>query len=176
MRPAVRGMAAEGRRYKGVLYAGLMIRGGEIKVLEFNARFGDPEAQPLLIRMKSDLVPVLEAAVDGRLRGQTIEWKPDPSVCVVMASAGYPGPYEKGHPITGLREAAAEPGVWVFHAGTAHKHDQVVTTGGRVLGVTALGRDIRDAIANAYRAVKKIHWEGAHYRTDIGRRALDRTS
>jgi phosphoribosylamine--glycine ligase len=176
MIPTVKGMAAEGRRYKGVLYAGLMIRGGEIKVLEFNARFGDPEAQPLLIRMKSDLVSVLEAAVDGRLRGKTIEWDPAPSVCVVMASAGYPGPYEKGHPITGLREAAAEPGVWVFHAGTNQKNDRVVTAGGRVLGVTALGGNIRDAIANAYRAVKKIHWEGVHYRTDIGRRALERSS
>ena len=176
MIPTVKGMAAEGRRYKGVLYAGLMIKAGEVRVLEFNARFGDPEAQPLLIRMESDLVPILEAAVEGRLHEKTIEWNPDPSVCVVMTSAGYPGPYEKGFPISGLREAAAEPGVFVFHAGTSRKNDQVVTAGGRVLGVTALGRDIRDAIAGAYRAVKKIHWEGAHYRTDIGRRALDRTA
>ena len=176
MIPAVKGMAAEGRRYKGVLYAGLMIKAGEVKVLEFNARFGDPEAQPLLIRMESDLVPILEAVVEGRLNGKTIEWKSGPSICVVMASAGYPGPYEKGYPITGLREAASEPGVLVFHAGTSRKNDHVVTAGGRVLGVTAFGRDIRDAIAVAYRAVKKIHWEGAHYRTDIGRRALDRTS
>jgi phosphoribosylamine--glycine ligase len=176
MIPTVKGMAAEGRRYKGVLYAGLMIRAGEIKVLEFNARFGDPEAQPLLVRMKSDLVPVLEAVVEGRLRDQTIEWRSDASVCVVMASRGYPGPYEKGYPISGLREAAAEPGVMVFHAGTSRKNDQVLTAGGRVLGVTALGPDIQHAITSAYRAVKKIHWEGALYRTDIGARALARVA
>ncbi len=174
--PAVKGMAMEGRRYKGVLYAGLMIKAGEVKVLEFNARFGDPEAQPLLLRMQSDLVPLLEAVVDGRLRGHTITWKPEVSVCVVMASGGYPGPYEKAYPIAGLREAAMEPGVVIFHAGTSRKNNQVVTAGGRVLGVTALGRDIRDAIANVYRAVKKIQWEGAHYRTDIGGRALSRSS
>ncbi len=174
--PTVKGMAAEGCRYKGVLYAGLMIKAGEARVLEFNARFGDPEAQPLLLRVKSDLVPVLEAVVEGRLRGQTIEWKPDASVCVVMTSKGYPGPYERGYPIAGLREAAAEPGVIIFHAGTSRKNHQVLTAGGRVLGVTALGPKIQDAIASAYRAVKKIHWEGAHYRTDIGARALARFS
>jgi len=174
--PTVKGMAAEGRCYKGVLYAGVMIKAGEAKVLEFNARFGDPEAQPLLLRVKSDLVPVLEAVVEGRLLGQTIEWKPDASVCVVMTSRGYPGPYERGYPIAGLREAAAEPGVIVFHAGTSRKNHQVLTAGGRVLGVTALGPKIQDAIASAYRAVKKIHWEGAHYRTDIGARALARFS
>ncbi len=174
MIPAVAGMAAEGRPYKGVLYAGLMIGAGGIKVLEFNARLGDPEAQPLLLRMRSDLVPLLEAVVDGRLRDQTIDWTPDASVCVVMASKGYPGPYDQGVPITGLTEAAAEPGVMIFHAGTSRAHDQVVTGGGRVLGITGLGPDIREAIATAYRAVKKIHWEGAHYRTDIGVRALDR--
>ncbi len=176
MIPAVRGMAAEGRRYKGVLYAGLMIKAGEIKVLEFNARFGDPEAQPLLVRMKSDLVPVLEAVVGGRLQDQMIQWKTDASVCVVMASRGYPGPYEKGYSIAGLREAAAEPGVIVFHSGTTRQDDQVFTAGGRVLGVTALGPEIQDAVAIAYRGVKKIHWEGAHYRTDIGLRALARFS
>lgn len=176
MIPTVKGMAAEGRPYKGVLYAGLMIKAGEVKVLEFNARFGDPEAQPLLLRMQSDLVPVVRAAADGLLQGQTIEWKPDASVCVVMASGGYPGPYEKAFPISGLREAAASPGVIVFHAGTSRRNDQVVTAGGRVLGVTALGRDVREAIDRAYVAVKKIHWEGAHYRTDIGRRAIARLS
>lgn len=176
MIPTVKGMAAEGRPYKGVLYAGLMIKAGEVKVLEFNARFGDPEAQPLLLRMQSDLVPVVRAAADGRLQGQTIEWKPDASVCVVMASGGYPGPYEKAFPISGLREAATSPGVTVFHAGTSRRNGQVVTAGGRVLGVTALGRDVREAIDRAYVAVKKIHWEGAHYRTDIGRRAIARLS
>jgi phosphoribosylamine--glycine ligase len=176
MIPAVRGMAAEGRRYKGVLYAGLMIKAGEARVLEFNARFGDPEAQPLVVRMASDLVPVLEAVVEERLRGQALQWKPDASVCVVMASGGYPGPYERGYPIAGLREAAAVPGVVVFHAGTARRNDQIVTAGGRVLGVTATGRDVGEAIARAYEAVEKIHWEGVHYRTDIGRRALSRSA
>ena len=176
MIPAVMGMATEGRPYKGVLYAGLMISAGEIKVLEFNARLGDPEAQPLLVRMKSDLVPLLEAVVDGRLRDQTIDWKPDASVCVVMASKGYPGPYDQGALVVGLDDAAAEPGAMIFHAGTSRMDDQVFTSGGRVLGVTGLGRNVRGAIAAAYRAVKKIHWEGAHYRTDIGIRALGRVS
>lgn len=176
MIPTVRGMAAEGRPYKGVLYAGLMIRAGEVKVLEFNARFGDPEAQPLLLRMKSDLLPLLESVVDGRLRDHTIDWRSDASVCVVMASKGYPGSYDQGTPITGLKEAAAEPGVMIFHAGTSRVDDQFFTGGGRVLGVTGLGRDIHGAIAATYRAVKKIHWDGAHYRTDIGIRALDRVS
>lgn len=172
MIPAITGMATEGRPYKGVLYAGLMISTGGIKVLEFNARLGDPEAQPLLLRMKSDLVPLLEAVVDGRLRDQTIDWKPDASVCVVMASKGYPGSYDQGTPISGLEEAAAEPGVVIFHAGTSRTNNRVLTGGGRVLGITGLGRDIQGAIATTYRAVKKIHWEGAHYRTDIGGRAL----
>lgn len=172
MIPAVAGMATEGRPYKGVLYAGLMIGAGGIRVLEFNARLGDPEAQPLLLRMRSDLIPLLEAVVDGRLRDQTIDWKPDASVCVVMASKGYPGPYDTGLPITGLLEAAAEPGVMIFHAGTSRTNDRVVTGGGRVLGITGLGQTIEEAIATAYRAVKKVHWEGAYYRTDIGGRAL----
>jgi phosphoribosylamine--glycine ligase len=153
-----------------------MIRAGEIKVLEFNARFGDPETQPLLLRMKSDLVPLLEAVVDGRLRDQTIDWRPDASVCVVMTSRGYPGPYDQGALIAGLEEAAAEPDVMIFHAGTNHTKGQILTGGGRVLGVTGLGQDIQGAIATTYRAVKKIHWEGAHYRTDIGVRALAKAS
>ncbi len=176
MIPTIRGMAAEGRPYKGILYAGLIIKAGEIKVLEFNARLGDPETQPLLLRMKSDLVPLFEAVVDGRLRDQTIDWRPDASVCVVMASQGYPGPYNQGAPITGLEDAATEPGIMIFHAGTSCMNDQILTGGGRVLGVTGLGRDIQEAIAATYGAVKKIHWEGAHYRTDIGVRALARTS
>ncbi len=174
MIPAVAGMAGEGRPYKGILYAGLMINGNDIKVLEFNARLGDPETQPLLVRMKSDLVPLLEAAVDGRLGDHAIDWKPDVSVCVVMASKGYPGPYDHGAVITGLEEAAAEPGITIFHAGTSRTNDRLHTGGGRVLGVTGLGRDLQDAITVTYRAVKKIHWEGAHYRTDIGSRALAR--
>ncbi len=174
MLPAIRGMAAEGRPYKGVLYAGLMIKDGEPKVLEFNARFGDPEAQPLLVRMVSDLIPVLEAVIEERLQEIQIEWRPEPAVCVVMASGGYPGDYEKGKMISGLDDAALVPGVVVFHAETALKNGKVVTDGGRVLNVTAIGKDIREAIATAYQGVKQIQWEGAHYRTDIGKKALDR--
>lgn len=174
MIPAVQGMAADGHPYKGVLYAGLMIKDGEPKVLEFNARFGDPEAQPLVVRMASDLVPILEAVIAERLHEVDIEWRPEPAVCVVMASGGYPGSYEKGKVISGLDEAASVPGVEVFHAGTTLKNGKVVTDGGRVLNVVGLGKDIREAIATAYLGVKKVYWEGAHYRTDIGKKALDR--
>ena len=172
--PTVKGMAAEGRPYRGVLYAGLMIHDGEPRTLEFNARLGDPEAQVLLARMASDLAPVLEAAVDGQLHEAQIAWRPDPAVCVVMAAAGYPGSFEKGKPIAGLRAAARLKDVVVFHAGTALHQGQVVTAGGRVLGVTAWGKDLATAIEKAYRSVGKIHWDGVHYRTDIGRKALDR--
>ncbi|MEE9153586.1 MAG: phosphoribosylamine--glycine ligase [candidate division NC10 bacterium] len=174
MLPAVRGMAAEGHPYKGVLYAGLMIKDGEPRVLEFNARFGDPEAQPLVVRMGSDLIPVLEAVIAERLHEATIEWRSEPTVCVVMASGGYPGQYEKGKVISGLDEAASVPGVVIFHAGTTLKNGKVVTDGGRVLNVTGIGKDIRQAIATAYQGVKKIYWEGVHYRNDIGKKALDR--
>jgi len=174
MVPTVKGMAAEGHPYRGVLYAGLMIHNGEPRVLEFNARLGDPEAQPLLVRMASDLVTVLEAAIAGRLHEVEIAWRPEPAVCVVLAAGGYPGPYEKGKPITGLRAAARLKDVAVFHAGTALQQARVVTAGGRVLGVTALGNPLRTAIDRAYRAVRKIHWEGMHFRTDIGRKALER--
>lgn len=176
MIPTVKAMAAEGRPYRGVLYAGLMIKDGEPKTLEFNARFGDPEAQPLLMRMESDLLPVLEGVVDRRLHEVEIRWRPEPAVCVVMASGGYPGAHEKGKVISGLRAAARLKDVEVFHAGTALSGGKVVTSGGRVLGVTALGKDIPDAIARAYRAVEKIRWEGVHYRTDIGRKALGRAA
>ena len=174
MIPTVKAMAAEGRPYRGVLYAGLMIKGGEPKALEFNARFGDPEAQPLLMRMESDLLPILDAVIDRRLHEVEIAWHPEPAVCVVMASGGYPGAYEKGKVISGLRAASRLKDVVAFHAGTALAGGKVVTHGGRVLGVTALGKDIPDAIARAYRAVEKIHWDGAHYRTDIGKKALSR--
>ncbi len=176
MIPTVKAMAAEGRPYRGVLYAGLMIKEGEPKVLEFNARFGDPEAQPLLMRMESDLLPVLEAVVDRRLHEVEIRWRSEPAVCVVMVAGGYPGPYAKGKVISGLRAAARLKDVMVFHAGTDLDGGKVVTNGGRVLGVTAVGKDIRDAISRAYRAAEKIHWEGMHYRTDIGRRALGRAA
>ncbi len=172
MVPTVRAMAAEGRPYRGVLYAGVMIKDGEAKVLEFNARFGDPEAQPLLLRMDSDLVPVLEAVLDGRLHEITLQWKEDAAVCVVMASGGYPGTYQKGKAIQGLEEAAKVEGVVIFHAGTARRGAHLLTDGGRVLGVTGRGRDVREAITRTYEAVRRISWEGVHFRTDIGAKAL----
>jgi len=174
MLPTIRAMASEGRKYRGVLYAGLMIRDGRPKVLEFNARFGDPETQPLLMRLKSDLLPVLEATLDGSIGKIHPEWDRRPAVCVVMASGGYPGSYAKGKVISGLDEAARVPGAFVFHAGTALKDGKVVTSGGRVLGVTAVGNGIREAIETAYQAAGKITWEGAQYRRDIGRKALNR--
>jgi len=174
MRPTIRALNAEGRKYRGVLYAGLMIRNGRPKVLEFNARLGDPETQPLLVRLRSDIVPVMEATLDGSLGKIRPEWDPRPAVCVVMASGGYPGPYAKGKVISGLEEAARVPGAFVFHAGTAFKDGKIITSGGRVLGVTAVGNGIRDAIEAAYLAAGRITWEGAHYRRDIGRRALNR--
>ena len=174
MLPAVRGMAADGRSYKGVLYAGLMIDGDRINVLEFNCRFGDPECQPLLMRLRSDLIDVVEACIDGRLDTIQLDVDPRPTVCVVMASGGYPGSYETGKVIKGLRKAAKVDGVEVFHAGTARMDGETVTSGGRVLGVTAIGRDIREAIDRAYRAAGEIKWSGCFYRRDIGHRALAR--
>ncbi len=174
MKPAVKGMAAEGRLYKGVLYAGLMIADGKPEVLEFNARFGDPENQAVIPRLKSDIVPIMQACVDGTLDKVQMVWDDRPAVCVVMASGGYPGPYEKGKVISGLEAAGAMEDVVVFHAGTAKKDDDVVTNGGRILGVTALGSDIKGAIDRAYRAVDKISFEKAYCRRDIGHRALER--
>jgi phosphoribosylamine--glycine ligase len=172
MIPTVKAMAAEGRPYKGVLYAGLMIKDGKARVLEFNARFGDPEAQPLFMRMDGDLVEVMEAVIDGRLHEVTLHWQDDATICVVMASGGYPGDYEKGKVITGIEKADAVEGVKVFHAGTTSKDGQIVTSGGRVLGVTARGRDIPEAIRRAYEACALIKWDGAQYRTDIGAKAI----
>ncbi|MEW6615057.1 MAG: phosphoribosylamine--glycine ligase [Thermodesulfobacteriota bacterium] len=173
IQPTISGMASEGRKYKGVLYAGLMITNGWAKVLEFNARFGDPETQPLLMRMKSDIIPVLEATIDGNLPKIKVEWDERAAVCVVMTSGGYPGSYQKGFDITGLEEISKIPGVEVFHAGTVIKDGKIISDGGRVLGVTALEYGIKDAIGLAYRAVKNIHWEGVYYRQDIGRKALN---
>ncbi|HPM42179.1 MAG TPA: phosphoribosylglycinamide synthetase C domain-containing protein, partial [bacterium] len=167
-----RGMITEGMPFVGALYAGLMIKDGEPRVLEFNARFGDPETQPLMVRMKNDLVDVLEAAVTGTLDRVELEWDTRPAACVVMASGGYPGAYEKGKRIGGLSDAAALTDVVVFHAGTRRAGDEVVTDGGRVLGVTALGADMKSAIRRAYEGVSKISWEGVHYRKDIGHRAV----
>jgi phosphoribosylamine--glycine ligase len=172
LRPIIYGMGEEGRPYKGVLYAGLMIHDGHPKVLEFNARFGDPETQPVLMRMKGDIVPILEACMKGNLSQRKIEWDNRASTCVVMASKGYPGDYEKGKIIGGLKEVSRMDGVFVFHAGTALKDGQIITNGGRVLGVTGLGEDIPRAIERTYQAVKKISWDGVRYRTDIGQKAL----
>ncbi|TNF50645.1 phosphoribosylamine--glycine ligase, partial [bacterium] len=172
MIPTIQAMASEGRPYKGVLYAGLMIKDGRARVLEFNARFGDPEAQPLFMRMDGDLVEIMDAVIDERLEEVTLDWHDDASICVVMASGGYPGSYDKGHVISGLEEADAMEDVKVFHAGTAEKEGQIVTSGGRVLGVTAKGKDIPDAIDRAYRACDAISWDGAQYRSDIGAKAL----
>jgi phosphoribosylamine--glycine ligase len=171
--PTVHAMKRARRPFRGVLYAGLMITNQGPKVLEFNVRFGDPECQPLLMRLKSDLVDVLEAAVDERLdQLEPLRWDPRPAVCVVMASEGYPGSYEKGRPIRGLEEAAKLPDVKVFHAGTTRADGQTVTAGGRVLGVTALGDSIAGAKLQAYTAVKCIRWEGAWCRKDISDKAL----
>lgn len=173
MQKAVDGMKKEGRFFKGFLYAGLMIKNGEPYVLEFNVRHGDPEAQPILMRMKSDLFPYLQACLDGRLEEMLIiEWDERAAVCVVMASGGYPSNYEKGKVISGLDEAMKMKDVMVFHAGTAKQNGNIATNGGRVLGVTALGNGIEEAINNAYTAVTKITWEKMHYRKDIGQKAL----
>ncbi|MDL2330245.1 phosphoribosylamine--glycine ligase [Desulfosarcina sp. OttesenSCG-928-A07] len=172
MIPTVKAMAAEGCPYKGVLYAGLMIHRDQIHVLEFNGRFGDPEAQPLLMRMKNDMVPVMEAVIDGRLDTCTLEIDSRAAVCVVMAAQGYPESYKKGMAIFGLDEAGQMADVAVFHAGTRMDGKTVTTSGGRVLGVTALGDTVGKAIQNAYAAVEKISWEGVHFRRDIGKKAL----
>lgn len=172
--PTVQAMAAEGRPYKGVLYAGLMITEQGPKVIEFNARFGDPETQVILPLLETDLVDICEAVIEGNLAQQMITWADDAAVCVVMASGGYPGSFEKGLEITGLKEADSMPGVISFHAGTAKKEEKLVTAGGRVLGVTARGASIAGAIERAYEGVSKIRFAGAHYRTDIGQRALKR--
>ena len=174
MRRTVDGMAAEGRPYRGVLYAGLMIDGDSVKTLEFNARFGDPECQPLLMRMKSDIIPILLAVASGDLSGVEIQWHDQAAVCVVLAAAGYPGDYRKGDPIAGLAEAGELEELVVFHAGTKVSGGEVVTSGGRVLGVTALGDTVQQAIDRAYRGVARISWPGMHYRRDIGAKAKNR--
>ena len=173
MFPLVRAMKAEGRPYQGIIYAGLMLTKLGTKILEFNARFGDPETQPLLVRMESDIVPLFEACIDGTLEQCDLKWKPETSVCVVMAAKGYPGSYEKGKEISGLDEAGALPDVVVFHAGTKGEGGKVLTNGGRVLGITATGPDTPSAIAKAYEAVSKIKWDGIHYRKDIAARGRD---
>lgn len=176
IRPTVRALAREGRPYRGVLYAGLMLTAGGPRILEYNVRFGDPECQVLVTRLADDLLPLCHAVAEGKGLPERVAWRPEAAVCVVLASAGYPGPYATGHPITGVETAEARPGVTVFHAGTALRDGRLVTAGGRVLGVTALGADIPEAIARAYEAVGDIGFEGAHTRRDIGRKALVRLS
>ncbi len=170
--PTVDGMNRNDTPYKGVLYAGLMLTQGGPRVLEYNVRFGDPETQPILMRMKSDLLEVMVAVCDGRLSEVDIQWDSRPAVCVVMASGGYPDAYEKGKTISGLETAAAMKEVMVFHAGTGQKDGQIITTGGRVLGVTAMGPTIAQAKTRAYEAVDAIHFEGAYCRRDIADKAL----
>jgi len=173
--PIVDAMNRNETPYKGVLYAGLMITSGGPRVLEFNARLGDPETQPILMRLKSDLLEVCLAVCDGKLEDVFLKWDPRPAVCVVMASGGYPGDYEKGKAIHGLKEAESLPDVMVFHAGTQERDGEVVTSGGRVLGVTALGADVAKAKAQAYEAVARIRFEGAYCRHDIADKAIKRS-
>jgi phosphoribosylamine--glycine ligase len=172
--PTIRAMREEGAPFAGVLYIGLMITPEGPRVVEFNCRFGDPECQVLLPRLHGDLLPLLTAVADGQGLPPALGWHADASVCVVLASAGYPGRYETGQIIRGVEEAERMPGIEVFHAGTAIRDGRLVTAGGRVLGVQALGTSVTDAIARAYAAVARIRWKGMHYRKDIGRRALGR--
>jgi phosphoribosylamine--glycine ligase len=174
-RPVVAGMKAEGAEYKGILYCGLMMTARGPMVLEFNCRFGDPETQPILMRLESDLVEALEASIDGRVSDGDFRWSPDASVCVVMSSGGYPGTFEVGKKIMGLEEAGKMEGVKVFHAGTSKRDGGYYTAGGRVLGVTAHDADLRTAVDRVYAAVSKTGFEGAHYRKDIAARALKKS-
>ena len=167
--PTIRAMQQEGRPFKGCLYFGLMLTPDGPKVIEYNARFGDPETQVVLPRLKTDLVTIIESVIDGTLENVDIQWSKEAAACVVMASGGYPVKYEKGKVITGLDENGQLPGVTVYHAGTAEKDGCLVTSGGRVLGVTALASTLDEALQKAYDAVEKIHFDGAHYRRDIGR-------
>lgn len=164
-------MRAEGRPFAGILYAGLMLTADGPKVLEFNARFGDPETQAVLPRLKSDLVEIFLSIIEGRLDQMQIEWYEEAAVCVVLASGGYPESSDKGREITGLQQAA-DTGAIVFHAGTKETEGKIVTNGGRVLGISALGKDIAQAIDNAYKGVAQIKFENMQYRTDIGKKAF----
>ncbi len=170
--PTIQGMASEEMPFVGVLYCGLMMTARGPQVLEFNARFGDPETQAILLRLQSDLVEALEACVDGRLAESEMRWMPGASACVVASSAGYPGSYKTGYPITGLAAAARVPGVEVFHAGSSLMDGQLLTAGGRVLAVSAAGNSLEEALGRAYQAMAEIHFEGMYYRRDIGHRAL----
>jgi len=172
--PTLRAMAAEGRPYRGLLYVGLMLTRDGPRVLEFNCRFGDPETQPLMLRLDGDLVPLLAAVARGEGLPPRLRWRPEAAVTVVLASGGYPGEYATGKPIAGLEVAEQVPGVVVFHAGTALREGRLVTAGGRVLGVSALGADLEAAVEAVYEAATRVSFEGMHYRRDIGQRALRR--
>jgi phosphoribosylamine--glycine ligase len=174
-KPTIAGMAEEGSPYKGILYCGLMMTAKGPSVLEFNCRFGDPETQPILMRLESDLVEAMEASIEGRISDGDFKWTDDASVCVVLASGGYPGAYEQGKRITGLDRAGQIPDVKVFHAGTSKQGDDYYTDGGRVLGVTARGKDLNSARLRAYEAAAMIHFDGMHMRNDIGARPLKLT-
>ena len=171
-RPVIAGMRAEASEYKGILYCGIMMTARGPMVLEFNCRFGDPETQPVMMRMESDLLEAMEASIAGRVSDGDFRWSPEPAVCVVMASGGYPGAFEAGKLITGIEEADRMYGVKVFHAGTNRRDGNYYTSGGRVLGVTARGKDLPDAVERAYDAVMKVRFDGMHYRKDIAARGL----
>jgi len=173
-RPVISELATHGIDYRGVLYAGLMLTKKGIRVLEFNCRFGDPETQCILPRLSSPLLPILNACVDGTLTPEMVQWDERPCVCVVMTAGGYPGDYTKGAIISGLDEAATLPDVAIFHAGTALKNGAVVTNGGRVLGISATGSTVAEAVKKAYKAVFCIKFDGAHFRSDIAHHALQR--
>ncbi len=172
IKPTAKAMVAEGRPFRGVLFAGLMLTPEGPKTIEFNARFGDPETQVVLPRLKTDLLDIFLATVNGCLDQMDIQWSDEAAVCVILASPGYPAAYPKGLPIEGLEDAENEPDALVFHAGTAVQGGQLVTNGGRVIGVTALGSNIAEARAKAYAAADRIRFEGKHYRTDIAKKAL----
>ncbi|HKW27053.1 MAG TPA: phosphoribosylamine--glycine ligase [Terriglobales bacterium] len=171
-RPVVEGMKSEGTEYRGVLYCGLMMTATGPMVLEFNCRFGDPETQPILMRLESDLVSAMEAAIEGRVSDAEFKWSPQPAVCVVVASGGYPGTFAAGKKIVGLEQASQRPGVKVFHAGTSYQDGTYYTTGGRVLGVTARADTLGEAVEGAYAAISGIGFDGMHYRKDIAARAV----
>ncbi len=170
--PLLAELKRRGLKYRGVIYAGLIIKDGSFSVLEFNVRFGDPETQAIIPRLDSDLVPLLRDAAEGKLKDSTLEWKKDASVCVVLSSRGYPGAYEKGKEITGLNTLKSWPNLAVFHAGTKRDNGKILTAGGRVLGITAWNPDLRKAINHVYRAAEQVYFEGCHYRRDIAYRAL----
>lgn len=176
IKPTIKGLKNEGIKYKGILYAGLMIKNNKPYVLEFNCRFGDPETQPVLFRLDSDLMDICLALTDEKLSNVDVRWKDDASVCVVLASKGYPDKYEKGKIIYGLDDVKKMKDVMVFHAGTAFDNEHIVTNGGRVLGVTAIGKDIKSAKQKAYEAIQRIHFDGMHYRKDIADRAIKEIS